>query len=171
MRKLAIITIGVSLLIAQSALAADPIRQEEKSSSFSIKRIDHISLHNDGSLIGQVVDRHGIPQADLQVELVYQGKQIARSNTQKDGRFVIGDLRAGLHEIHFGGSVATVQLWLPNTAPPVARTVALLVPDENIVLGQRGARLSRPALFRGAVIAGIVTGATVWAATSNPPGS
>jgi hypothetical protein len=174
------------LLIAQSAQAADATGEQQKTSSFPIQRIDHVSLHPDGSLIGQVVDRQGIPQADLVVEFLVEGKPIARTTTQRDGRFVIRNLPVGLHEIRFGGSVATVQLWLPSAAPPVARTVALLVRDENIVLGQNGrrckcgsnhckcplgGRCGSPLLFRGAVVAGIAAGVTVWAATSDPPGS
>ena len=107
-----------------------------------------VSLHEDGTLDGVFVDRKGAPIRGAKVVLRQQSKLIAVTMTNNQGRFQIRQLRGGVYEIAANQGVATFRLWTAKTAPPAARSGAVLVANHigpkspsamALVRGQDGA--------------------------------
>jgi len=99
-------------------------------------RVGDVALDAAGYLLGQVVDRQGLPVADRPVALGQMGRQIARTRTDAFGRFRVGPLRGGTYHVSVGRHGELVRAWVARTAPPAAGDVALLVVGDDVVRGQ-----------------------------------
>jgi hypothetical protein len=132
--------------------------------------ISDASLHDGGTLYGQLVDGEGIPQQAVQVKLRHGQEVVAVAKTDALGRFAIGDLRSGVYEVETVHGSQVYRLWAPRTAPPAAQQRILVVTGNEIVRGQTYKEQYGPAI-RGAVAGGLITGLTYWAFDYNPTGS
>ncbi len=162
-RRLALVLAVVGLSVASTANAADPARSV----------VSDVALQQGNALLGQILDQQGKPQQRAEVVLLQQGKLVAFTRTDKEGRFAFRGVRAGVHQLDtpYGGGV--YRLWAPRTAPPSAKQGALIVSDETIARGQvDDGFMSRygPAL-RGAAAGGLLTGGLYWALDYNAEGS
>jgi hypothetical protein len=63
---------------------------------------------------------------------------IAETMTDKNGQFIINDLRGGIYQITSERGVGSFRAWAHQTAPPTAHQLALLVEDDQVVRGQFG---------------------------------
>lgn len=160
----ALVALTVSSMMLSSTFAAQPQLRELSNSP----RVSHVALGQGGVLTGHVVSAERKPIANRRVEVRFQGTPIAAVLTDKNGRFEIRGLKAGLHSIESGTHSQPYQLWAPRTAPPSAQKFAVILGDaEEIVRGQGGTGGQL-----GAVAAGALIGAgTYWALDYNSPGS
>jgi len=117
--------------------------------------VSDIALRNGGVLIGQVVAPQGSGLPDSPVSIAHNGKKLATSKTDKQGRFAFSGLRGGLHQVTAPDCQLSCRLWQPGTAPPAAQQGAVVVSGGQTVRGQLcclGLWLRNP-LIVGALIA------------------
>lgn len=114
--------------------AAQPL--PEKASSKIV--FTDVELATGNVLTGSLVDGRGKGIDGAKVSIRFNQKEIASTVTDKDGAFAVKGLRGGQHVIVAGDEAALVRLWAPETAPPNARTSALLVRGSSVVRGQFG---------------------------------
>jgi len=122
-----------------------------------------IALADGGLFVGQVVDAQGAPLRQSEVVLTHHGKPVVRTQTDKNGMFAAQGLRGGQYEVVTANSVVPCRLWAAQTAPPTARSSALIVTGSQIVNGQSGIvgggvlswMQAHPIIVAGAVVAAI----------------
>ena len=95
-----------------------------------------VRLQPGGVLWGQVVDVNGKPQPAASVTVRQAGRDVAAATTDTSGYFLAKGLRGGTYEIAADHSWGIYRVWTPETAPPSARTGALLVARGEGVRGQ-----------------------------------
>lgn len=95
-----------------------------------------VSLQSGGKLVGQVLNTQGRPVAGAPVVIQLAGKEIARVQTDKAGKFSIDGLHGGVHVVTTEGQQSVCRLWAPQTAPPVAQRGIMLVNSTDIVRAQ-----------------------------------
>lgn len=153
----------VGLLVSQLATAATA-----STITGPARMITDVSLHNGGVLRGQLVDAQGIAVSGVHVSIRHHGHVIATVQTDANGRFVVGGIRAGLHNIETATSNTTHRFWAPGTAPPSASSAALIVPNSDVV---RANGVNGGIDAQDVAIIGIAGGALFWALDYNAPGS
>ena len=143
-RCLAITLACFGFIVPQSLLAAErttnlPNRDVVNSpAAMPAPTVYDVVLGQNGALYGKVVDRQGAPLADTPVGLFQNGRQVAVSKTDANGQFSFVGIRGGTYVVKAGYGVAVYRLWAPETAPPVARDVAMVVSGSQVVRGQIG---------------------------------
>jgi hypothetical protein len=103
----------------------------------AVRSVD-IALAKGGILIGQVVDTEGQTLEKAEVVLKSGGKEIARCQSDKQGKFQVSGLRGGSIEVATMGTTGNCRVWAPGTAPPVAQPGLLVVAEGDVVRGQHG---------------------------------
>jgi len=99
-------------------------------------RIADVTLDARGSLLGVVVNVEGVPVSEAAVTLRRCDVEVGRTVTDGLGRFAIEGLRGGTHQLATGRYATLVRTWSPGTAPPHAKSLALLVVGDDVVRGQ-----------------------------------
>ncbi len=122
-----------------------------------------ISLQEGNTLQGQIVDAQGVPQIRSQVALLQRGQTVRSTQSDSNGRFFIRDLRAGVYQVETNSGGTVIRLWAPNTAPPSAKQVVLIVRNEDVVRGQDGSGIYGRTIVGGALAAGLIGGSVIWA--------
>ena len=89
-----------------------------------------------------------------------RGVEIARTITDRQGRYEIGDLQAGQYVVVSGNVGRVVRLWETAVAPPAARPDVALsqVDDAGAARGQLFAGLGMSTLATGAALTGAAVG-------------
>ncbi len=166
--------LGLSLLLVHSAQAERNPGKSTLRTQTGVKPVVHIALHRQGILVGQVVDRQGVGRKGEVVVIKSRRQIVASVKTQANGRFMIRGLRSGLHQIESRSSVASVQFWAAQAAPPAAKSAVILLADDKItqatevVRGQGSEITIGPAQILGGAA---IIGAVFWASDNNEPGS
>jgi len=96
------------------------------------------ALHEGGVLVGQMLNAQGVAVAGTPIAVQAAGKEIARVQTDKDGKFRIAGLKGGVHLVTAAGQQSVYRLWAPHTAPPAAQQGLMLVSSTDVVRGQCG---------------------------------
>jgi hypothetical protein len=87
-------------------------------------------------LVGQVLSPRGLIQANVPVSL-YVGKQkVGAGKTDAKGSFAFSGLRGGLYQVVTAGGRGAYRVWVPGTAPPSARSRAVVIAGEGMVRWQ-----------------------------------
>lgn len=97
--------------------------------------ITDVELAKGQVLTGSVVDSQGKGVAGVAVRVRFNGLVVARTETNKAGRYAVAGLRAGVHQIATNRSRMTTRLWSGN-APGSAKTAAVLVTPTTVVRAQ-----------------------------------
>lgn len=118
-------------MLSAVATAAGPAQR-------SVSKVGNVKLAKGGMLIGRVLNSQGKAEAGSIVELRYQGRPIARTRTDVQGRYAIKNVRGGVHEVATANGRQVYRLWTERTAPPAARSEALFVNQNEVVRGQAG---------------------------------
>ena len=126
----------VGILLPQFTLAATPDVQVVAETEKSV--ITDIALHDGGILVGRLANQKSPVAANQKVTVRQDTKVIAEVITDKNGQFIVHDLRGGIYQIESDGNggVGNFRAWAPQTAPPTAHQVAFLVEDDQVVRGQ-----------------------------------
>lgn len=95
-----------------------------------------VALGVAGRLTGQVLDAQGdvVPRAVVSIR--FGDAEIARCVSDERGRYAVTNLRGGLHHIVCNGGETVFRLWSPQTAPPSALTIGMVVSQRRVVRGQ-----------------------------------
>jgi hypothetical protein len=94
-----------------------------------------IALSDGGTLEGQVVDLRNVGQPSVPVTLKTQERDVASATTSEDGRFVVQDLRGGVYRVATAQGDGVFRLWAPRTAPPTAKTRAIVYVQNQYATG------------------------------------
>lgn len=153
--RLAALTLVAAPLVAPSVQAAD-------SSVLETAPVSDVKIAN-GVLTGTLRDGSGAPVDGALVVIGQRGVEIARTTTDREGRYQITNLQAGQYVVVSGNVGRVVRLWETATAPPAAAPEALLDEAAGATRGQiAGASLlsiSTTTVAVGGAIAGIAIGA------------
>lgn len=129
LNKVVSLAVCFGVLLSGSASALDGARG---------KLARDIELSGAGHLTGSVCTPEGLPIANKQVHLKYQGAVVAETTSGRDGSFAFSGVRGGVHELCVDSTTTQLRLWSHGSAPAGAgRQVAVAVGDE-IVRGQMG---------------------------------
>jgi hypothetical protein len=119
----------VGMLMPRAAWAAGQLPAGDD------QKVIDVALDAGGLLQGQVVDPDSVATAACEVVLLRNGQEVARTTTDREGRFCVSGLRGGVYEVLAGGGGGVYRLWAPRTAPPSANSSALVVAGD-VVRGQ-----------------------------------
>lgn len=118
-----------------------------------------VALRDGGILLGQVVDTQAAPLPGVAVSLRDRDRELARTETDRNGYFAVRGLRGGVYQIFAAKGHGAFRLWTPGTAPPAAQQGALLVAGCDTVRAQCGGALrfwlSNPCVLAAAVAAAV----------------
>lgn len=120
-----------------------------------------VALRSGGVLVGQVVDQQGVAKAATPVSIRTAGSEVVQTTTDANGVFAAKGLRGGQYELATQEGVTVCRLWAADTAPPSARSAALVVSQGDVVRGQGPVgswvqwMRAHPYLTAGVIAAGI----------------
>ncbi|MGD9128252.1 MAG: carboxypeptidase-like regulatory domain-containing protein [Planctomycetia bacterium] len=117
-----------------------------------------IGLHPGSTLVGQVINEQGIPQAKQSVSLIQKKKVLVTGVTDKNGYFSFTKVPAGTYNVVSPKAQGLCRVWAPKTAPPIAQPGILLVDGKGAVRAQEGPIaywLGKPWVIAGLVAAAV----------------
>jgi hypothetical protein len=130
-------------------LAAEPAQPAASSAPI----VQDVALARGGLLQGQVVDSQGLAMKAVPVSVWYENNQVATTVSDEQGRFSVGGLRGGVHQVSAGQGAGVYRLWTAEAAPPTAANGTVVVPGQAIIRGQNGypvrSILQSPVLWGG----------------------
>ena len=121
---------------------------------FEAPLISDIALGPGGTLAGQVVSEAGQGVPGIPVTVRHNETVVATTTSGAEGKFIVGGLQGGIFHVSAGQGLEIYRLWAPETAPPAAGKVALIVHNGITVRGQVssiGKFLANPLLIAGIV--------------------
>jgi hypothetical protein len=98
--------------------------------------IQDVELGEGQSLHGIVRSEGGKPLARTTVTISQMGTEVARTETDAEGKFGFQGLRGGLHVLRAGEGAGLYRLWAEGTAPPHAKQ-DVAITDAVTIRGQR----------------------------------
>jgi hypothetical protein len=139
LKAVALGLVCLGILVPQTELWAAGLKTKVKSSrKAQTPQIFDVALTAGGTLTGKVLDVQGIAVEGAVVSIRRGRGEVARTVTNKNGTFVVQNLRGGLYQVVAGRSQGLFRFWAPNTAPPSARSQALIVATSQVLRGQAG---------------------------------
>lgn len=104
----------------------------------NVKAPADLQLGQGGTLTGVVIDLQQKPIDGAVVSIRQGNKEVARTVTDRKGKFQVKNLRGGVYEIVSANGTGLYRAWAAKTAPPKARKSALVVSGAQVVRGQFG---------------------------------
>lgn len=162
-------SVCIGILTSQSGLQAAEANSKAGKQNVRpilVPKVMDVTLGEGGTLTGKFVDNQGKAVHAAPVMIVHKGKEVARTMTDEEGRFVIRNLRAGDHAICNAQYVQQARLWTEKNAPPSAKSESVIVANQGVVRGQDGCCLGMGpdfltlgivALGVGAIVLGAIT--------------
>lgn len=148
--------LAVMATLAQVGLA--PIAHAAENSVVQTLTKD-VQLQADGSLRGVVTNDQGKPAANRRVTLSRGTTVVASALTQRDGQFILREVRPGAYELATDKIATPCRVWAKPAAPPIAQAQALLVESPQVVRGQEMSPVRRAVILGGVIVtSGIVGG-------------
>lgn len=96
-----------------------------------------VALSDTGQMAGKLLSAEGTPRGNVAVAVLYNGQEVARTQTDEQGQFGISGLHGGVHTLMTADDdQQTCRLWTKGTAPPAASSEVQLVQH----CGRAGAR-------------------------------
>lgn len=133
MRMHTLLTKAASIAVCFGIFLSGPVSAFANNKAIMARDVE---LSADGTLHGQVLNAEGQFVENAQVELRFQGTTVARTATTQDGRFEIGGVRGGAHDLTVGSVATPVRLWKTGTAPQGAVSDVVISASEHVVRGQ-----------------------------------
>jgi hypothetical protein len=131
---------SLGMAIPRTSQAAGPSApatgQSVPSTGAGVPLVVDVALGDGGRLSGQVLDRAGLPGAGKSVFVLQQGRLVASTRADADGRFTVDRLTGGVYEVQSDGGISLSRMWAAGTAPPAARPTLLVTSGDEIVRGQ-----------------------------------
>jgi len=141
----------VGMLVPNWARAEGPTRPEQEAAT-----VLDVALQ-DGVFVGQILNAEGAPIRDEVVSVRKDGREVARTQTNETGRYVIHGLSTGVYQVVTSQGGAAYRVWSDNAAPPAAQPGALMIIGQP-VRGQLGGGglLANPWVLGGIAAAAII---------------
>jgi hypothetical protein len=168
----------LGMVLPAPVLAAGPVSQPTQVARDQVPnadalpvRVADVTLDARGSLLGLVLSVEGVPVSGARVTLRRGDVEVAQAVTDGLGRFVIEGVRGGTHQLTTGRYATLVRAWSPGTAPPHAKSLALLLVGGDVVRGQVPAgQLFCSDAFMFAVLAGALVAVPIAVHATNEKG-
>jgi hypothetical protein len=158
----------VGLIVPAHVAFAETATNSVTETQKSAPQVFDVALGQGGLFNGQMVTTAGVPVANEPVELHHQGKLVAATQTNNDGRFAFQGVRSGQHMLVADEQAGICSLWADGTAPPAALPGVMLVKQDATTRGQGGG--PRTGLIVAGVLTGIVIGGVVSQSNSHSSG-
>ena len=153
LRTLVVVTAALGFLLPNSLLAAaQPAKASHKTPVARNQTLTRdVALQKGGVLQGRFVDAgdgsasdgstsdgstSDVPIAGAPISLLYNNRVVARTQTDKQGRFTFSRLRGGVYQVAAPDTQQLYRLWAAGTAPKAAEQVARVVAGQSVVRGQ-----------------------------------
>jgi hypothetical protein len=136
----------IGLCVPSVALAADPAPQPV---------VSDIALANGGTLQGRLIDLQGGSVAGVPVSLRTQDRVVATTTTEKDGQFAVKGLNGGVYQVAAAQGQGVYRFWTDGTAPPSAKSGAIVYTQNSTGGGGIKSFLSNPLVIAGIVATAI----------------
>ena len=128
-------TLGV-VMPHSPILAADSKANSRPSIRSTDAKVLDIALTKGGTFTGRVVDHTGTALEGAEVTLNQGPTEIAKSISDRNGTFTVGNLKGGVYTVSSGATTGVYRLWSEKTAPPSANPQGLLILGQNGTRGQ-----------------------------------
>ena len=130
-RQSVALAVCAALALQQTAFAVTP----------SYKVVDGIRVYEQvkdlslsgNQLHGAIVDVNGKPVVGASVVVGHQGKVVASTKTDEQGRFACADMKPGIHQVATFGGVRTYNLWNAESAPKNSLKGSIHVLDDEAI--------------------------------------
>lgn len=129
-RRILSLLLCIAVPLQTSAVVAAP---QVESSPIAAAEVADVVLHQNGLIVGQVVDESGKGRQQAKITIVSRGNMIAETTTDEQGLFAVQGLRGGEYVIATSRGATTVRAWAEGTAPPSAVATLGLVEDGQTV--------------------------------------
>ena len=143
--------------------AASPEAPAKPPAASVSQAVQDVALSADRSLSGVVLDMQGQPRAGSLVLVDGNAAGPQRAVTDSQGRFTIANLRGGVYRITTPRGAVICRIWSPGTAPPTARSGALIIEMSDVVRGQfygpAGQFIANPWVLAGVLTAAVTVAA------------
>ena len=127
---------SLGFVLPSGVLAADAGRTPLPTSASPAPSVLDISLGDEGTLTGQVLNAQGVPLAQANVTVRRSGTAVATAVTDSLGSFAVHGLQGGVCEVTAAGGSGVFRLWTGNASPPSAHKGVLIVANEPVARGQ-----------------------------------
>ena len=132
-----IATIACSMLVSPTGVLAESFSAKSSlEPSGATNVVVDVALRDGGVLVGQVFNSEGATRAGVPLMIRNRAGHDVRVEADGLGVFTVNNLQGGVYQIRVGKTVAAYRLWAPGTAPPAARTGAVLVDSHQVSRGQ-----------------------------------
>lgn len=113
-----------------------------------------------GTVRGQVLNAEGIALDGTIVSIRQGKKEVARTITDKNGKFTVKNLRSGVYQVVAGKNQSVYRFWAEDIAPPSAKNSVAMVSTNKAVRAQMlGGIDGITAITLGAAITGVTLSA------------
>ncbi|HVJ68795.1 MAG TPA: carboxypeptidase-like regulatory domain-containing protein [Caulifigura sp.] len=130
-----VVTAGLGVAAPQCVLQAG---EKPAAAKKAAPKVADVSLTENGALAGAVVSEAGKPVDGAIVTLTKEGKPVAKTTTNAQGKFALASVKSGSYELKAGHTTRLVRLWNSDVAPPASAEKATLVMDSTTVRAQDG---------------------------------
>ena len=133
-RLLTVSMVAVGFLLSQAAPASVPAPNAAKAIPRPL--MQDVGLQKGGTLMGQLVCPSGTPVAGAKISLLQNNRELAKTITDKQGKFSFAGLRGGVYRLVTADSDGLYRLWAAGTAPKSTGQIAQVVAGGPVMRGQ-----------------------------------
>lgn len=130
-----VVTAGLGVAAPQCVLQAG---EKPAAAKKAAPKVADVTLTKSSALNGAVVSEAGKPVDGALVVLTKEGKPVAKTTTNAEGKFALASVKSGSYELKAGPTTRLVRLWNSDVAPPASAEKATLVMDSTTVRAQDG---------------------------------
>jgi hypothetical protein len=123
-----VVTAGLGVAAPHCALQAG----EKPVARKAAPKVADVTLTKGSALNGAVVSEAGKPVDGAIVMLTKEGKPVAKTTTNAEGKFALASVKSGSYELKAGHTTRLVRLWNSDVAPPASAEKATLVMDSTV---------------------------------------
>jgi hypothetical protein len=124
--------VACTMMIVSPVASAAPANTDRIDAATTMD----VALGEGGLLVGQVMDRQGVAQADSEVVVFAGDRVVVRTTTDENGVFAAAGMRGGTYQVATRQGASSIRAWAPDTAPPSAREGSLIIVGDEVVRGQ-----------------------------------
>ena len=125
---------AAAVIVAPSLVQAAPAANAVQAAATPVTDVKI----TEGVLTGTLRDAGGQPVDGALVVVGQRGVEIARTVTDREGRYAVENLQAGQYVIVSGNVGRVVRLWETSVAPPASAPEVALAPQAGATRGQAG---------------------------------
>ncbi len=135
LRFAVVMTASLGVVAPQSVVRAG---EKPAATKKAAPKVADVTLSKSNALQGAVVSEAGKPVDGAIVMLTREGKAVAKTTTNAQGKFALASVKSGSYELRAGQTARLVRVWNSDVAPPASADKATLVLNTTAVRAQNG---------------------------------